>query len=142
MNKALRAWLLEWPRQPLALAQCEVVEVVGEPEVHRVPCGPAWCRSLLYWRERFLPLAAPTHRDGLTIVVVAYQTAPRTPLQYAALAVDGTPRQFDVPPDADCDPPADGVFHPSLLRASFRMEERTVVVPNLNVLFAPGEAAA
>ena len=143
MDRLARAWLLEWLAQPLALAECEVIEIVDAPEVHRVPAGPSWCRSLLYWRERFLPLARP-HNDsieGLSVVVVAYQSAPRTHLDYAALPVRGLPRRIDVPIDADCEPPDDGVLMASQLRACFLHEGRRIVVPELRELFASRSGA-
>lgn len=139
MSKSLRAWLLNWPPQPLALATCEVVEVLQDPEVHRTPIGPSWCRALVFWRDRLLPLALSADRtlDGLTVVIVAYQTAPCTPLEYAALAVSGMPKQIDVPPDADCEIPSECPFQPQQLRACFLYEDREVAVPELRNLFAP-----
>jgi hypothetical protein len=138
VNKSVRAWLLEWPAQSLALAPCEVIEIVDEPEVHRVPFGPHWCRALLYWRARFLPMAVSA--DGiiehLSVVVVAYQPAPRAPLEYAAIPVAGRPRRIDVPTDADCEPPSDCVLAASHLRACFLWEERAIVIPELRSLFA------
>ena len=138
MSRSVRAWLLEWTSQPLALAAAEVIEVVYEPEVHRVPVGPDWCRWLVYWRDRLLPLALPARGtlDGLSVVVVAYQQAPRAPLEYAAIAVRGTPQQIDVPCDADCDPPNDGVLAEPQVRACFLHEDRPIVVPELRALFA------
>lgn len=138
MSNSVRAWLLEWPAQPLALAPCEVIEIVDEPEVHRVPVGPVWCRALVCWRELFLPLAVPADLtvDNLSVVVVAYQAAPRVPLEYAAFAVEGTPRQIDVPADVDCEPPSDCVFAVSHLRACFLWERRAIVIPELGSLFA------
>lgn len=139
MSKAVRAWLLNWPPQPLALAMCEVVEVLQEPEVHRTPVGPDWCRALVFWRDRLVPLALSADRtlDGLTVVIVTYQTEPRTALEYAAIAVRGMPKQIDVPPDADCEPPSDCLFQQQQLRACFLHEDRALVVPELRNLFAP-----
>jgi hypothetical protein len=137
VSKSVRAWLLEWQAQPLALAPCEVVEIVDDPEVHRVPVGPEWCRALLYWRARFLPLAAPAGEvaESLSVVVVAYQPAPRVPLEYAAIPVEGRPRQIEVPEDADCEPPGACAIAATHLRACFLWEERAIVVPELRALF-------
>jgi chemotaxis signal transduction protein len=142
MNK-LRAWLLEWPVQPLALAQCEVIEVVEEPEIHRIPVGPPWCRALVYWREQLLPLALSYDSEPkeLWIVIVAYQPAPGSALEHGAIAVRGMPRQIDVPVDADCEPPADTVLRDAQLRACFLFEDRTIVSPELQALFAPATSA-
>lgn len=139
MVKKLQAWLLEWPQQPLALAQCEVVEIIEAPEIHRTPLGPPWCRALVYWRERFLPLALAeeTPLAGLIVIAVAYQTAPCTPLQFAALPAHGLPRQIDVPGDADCEPEQGTPLGAHVLRACFRYEGRTLAVPELSALFAP-----
>jgi hypothetical protein len=137
-SKSTRAWVLEWPAQPLALAPCEVIEIVDEPEVHRVPVGPDWCRALLYWRARFLPMALPAVGivERPSVVVVAYQPAPCVPLEYAAIPVEGKPRQIDVPADADCEPPSNCVLAASYLRACFLWEGRAIVIPELRSLFA------
>jgi chemotaxis signal transduction protein len=132
-----RAWLLDWPPQPLALALCEVIEIVESPEIHRVPVGPDWCRALLFWRSQMLPLAIRKDEltDALKIVVVAYQPAPRTALKYAAFAVQGTPRQIEVDASMDCAIEPGSTLDASRLRACFRFEQRSVVVPELSLLF-------
>jgi chemotaxis signal transduction protein len=133
----VRAWLLDWPSQPLALGLCEVIEIVDAPEVHRVPFGPHWCRGLLYWRDQMLPLAVRKEEalDNLKIVVVAYQKSVRTPLQYAALVVRSAPRQIEVHGSMDCDTAADCALGANQLRACFKFEERAIVVPELRLVF-------
>ena len=137
MTTKVRAWLLDWPLQTLALANCEVVEVVESPEIHRVPFGPQWCRALLYWRERLLALALPEHVyvHDLHVIVVAYQRAAKTPLDYGALAICGRPRQVEVEDGHDCEPPFECVFDQHALRACFKYEDRVVLVPELSALF-------
>jgi len=144
MSNGLRAWLLDWPAHPLALAQCEVIEAIEDPEVHRVPTGTGWFGAVLFWRDQLLPLALSHEQalDGMTIVVVAYQKEPRAPLEYAAIGVQGAPRQFDVPLDADCEPPADCPLAHEHLRAFFRYQDRTVAVPELQRWFAPAAVNA
>jgi hypothetical protein len=132
MKKHLRAWLLEWPMQPLALAACEVIELIAEPEIHDVPFGADWCRSLVYWRERLLPLASASNgRDEPSIVVIAYQLGARSPLQYAAIGARCMPRLIEILTDADCEPPPECFFSPAQLRACFNYDGRTLVVPDL-----------
>jgi hypothetical protein len=136
MNAKTRAWLLDWPLQALALAGCEVIEVVASPEIHRVPFGPTWCRALMYWREQLLPLALPenTHVHDMHVVVVAYQTQARAPLQYAALPICGHPRQIEVG-DTDCALPAACALNEATLRACFQHDGRVVLVPELSMWF-------
>lgn len=138
MSKALRAWLLDWPAQPLALAQCEVIEVIEDPEVHRIPIDGGWCGAVVFWRDNLLPLALSHEQtlDGLAVVVVAYQKVSRAPLEHAAIAVRGMPRQFDVPADSDCEPPADCPLGQAQLRAFFRYQDRAIAVPELQNWFA------
>jgi chemotaxis signal transduction protein len=135
-----RAWLLEWPQQSLALALCEVVEVVDAPQIHVLPFGPSWCHAVLSWREQFLPLAQHATILNSRIVVTAYQLEPGEPLQYAAFAIDGMPRQITVNDNLDCELPPGCVFAEEQLRASFRFEDRTVVVPELSALFSSAGA--
>jgi chemotaxis signal transduction protein len=136
MNK-VKAWRLEWPLHPLALASCEVIEIVEEPEIHRVPAGPTWCRALLYWREQLLPLALPERVDvhDMNVVVVAYQLQPLAPLQYAALAICGKPEQIEVLDGNDCELPASCPWDEQHIRACFQHAGRTHLVPELASLF-------
>jgi hypothetical protein len=140
----VRAWLLEWPLQPLALAGCEVIEVVDQPEIHRVPFGPAWCRAMLQWRDKLLALALPDglHVHDMHVVVVAYQPAPRAPLEYGAVAVCGQPRQVDVTADADCALPPQCALDAEVVRACFQYDQRPVVVPELSLLFGSSSGSA
>ena len=143
-QKTVRAWLLDWAPQMLALAACEVIEIVHEPEIHRVPFGPPWCRALLYWRNRLLPLALPDlAADAATmhVVVVAYENADRAALDYAALAVDSHPRQIQVPDGTDCEPPTSCLFDHSVLRACFTHEDRVILVPELKEWFGANQQA-
>jgi len=131
---SVRAWLLEWPTQPLALALCEVVELVDAPRVQELPFGPSWCRSVLYWRQSFLPLATGESQPDALVVVTAFQEASGQALQYAAFALRSPPRQITVVDGLDCEPPA-SQFAPAQLRASFRFDDHAVIVPELARLF-------
>jgi chemotaxis signal transduction protein len=134
--ESVRAWLLDWSLQPLALALCEVIEVVDAPKIHVLPFGPSWCRAVLVWRDQFLALAAKRiDVEYMHVVVTAYQQQEGEPLNYAAFAIDRTPRQITVNDGCDCEPP-EGVFKKLNLRASFQFENRTIVVPELVTLFA------
>jgi chemotaxis signal transduction protein len=142
MSKAIKAWKLDWPGAPLALAQCEVIEVVEEPETYEVPLGPEWCRGLLHWRGQLIPLAYGGSRETQFVVVVAYQPAPKEPLQFAAFAVASMPKQFDVPVDADCEPPSTCSLRFDQLRACLEHEGRPWLVPDLEQLFSSAAAVA
>jgi chemotaxis signal transduction protein len=138
MSKGIKAWKLHWHAAPLALAQCEVIEVAEEPEIYRVPLGPTWCRGLLHWRGQLIPLAIDANQDseGRYIVVVAYQRGAQQSLQFAAFAVTQMPQQFDVPEAADCDLPASSFFSADEPRACLQHEGNTWIVPDLHKLFA------
>ena len=142
--KTYKAWLLEWPQQPLALATCEVVEIVDAPEIHEVPFGPDWCRGMVVWRDQLLALAVPEYSlqlsveknaAPLTVVIVAMQAKALAPLQYAAIGVYAHPRQIDVQDGLDCDLPHDSVLPMLAARACFQIDGRAVLVPDLNSLF-------
>jgi chemotaxis signal transduction protein len=142
MSKAVKAWKLDWPGAPLALAQCQVIEVVEEPETYTVPLGPQWCRGLLHWRGQLIPFAYGGNPEVRFVVVVAYQPAPKQPLQFAAFSVASMPQQFDVPADADCEPPSTEALRMDQLRACFEHEGKRWVVPDLEHMFATAEVAA
>ncbi|MBC7982460.1 MAG: hypothetical protein H7Y02_01260 [Candidatus Obscuribacterales bacterium] len=143
MANELRAWLLDWPHQPLALAACEVVEILASPEIHHVPFGPTWCRSLVVWHSKLLALALPekTSDENINVVIVAYQTAPLAPLQHAAIATIAQPLQIQVRDGLDCEAPADCVLDAAAIRACFLHDERAVVVPELKFMFGAEIAA-
>ena len=151
MPKNARAWLLDWPDQPLALAACEVVEILDAPEIHPAPFGPDWCRAMVVWRDRLLALALPAHlfesdtdaraKESFSAVIVAFQSKPLQPLQHAAIAVRSHPKQIDVSEGLDCEHPADCAFDSTAIRACFNFDGRTLIVPELNVLFGMRDAA-
>ncbi|HEU4602163.1 MAG TPA: chemotaxis protein CheW [Steroidobacteraceae bacterium] len=142
MSAALKAWKLQWPGTSLALAQCEVIEVVEEPEVYDVPLGPHWCRGLLHWRGQLIPLAFGGLREAPYVVVVAYQTAPKQPLQFAALGLTSVPKMFEVPADADRDPPPSCELREEQIRACLEHDGETLIVPELHRLFAQPDSTA
>ncbi len=143
MANELRAWLLDWPDQPLALASCEVVEILASPEIHHVPFGPTWCRSLVVWHDDLLALALPekSRDEKVNIVIVAYQAAPLAPLQHAAIATRSQPQQIQVRDGLDCDTPLDCVLDVAAIRACFLYAERPVIVPELQAMFGAEIAA-
>lgn len=151
MPKNARAWLLDWPDQPLALAACEVVEIVDAPEIHAAPFGPDWCRAMVVWRDRLLALALPSYlldaesdslaKTPLSAVIVAFQSKPMQPLQHAAIAVRSHPKQIDVSEGLDCERPEHCAFDASAIRACFSFDGRTTIVPELNALFGMRDAA-
>lgn len=142
MVEPANAWLLEWPLHTMALAPCEVVELVERPEVHRLWFGPQWCQALLRWRDRLIPLALPgdARQEDFSMVTVAFQAAPGAPLEHAALPLSAHPRRIVVPEGCDCEPPGYLPFDRKSLRACFHFDGRVVLVPDLTVLFASAPA--
>jgi chemotaxis signal transduction protein len=150
-SKPIRAWVLDWPVHPIALAACEVVEILEAPEIHPTPIGPAWCRAMVAWRNELLALAIPEgmllRDDALTaisVVIVAFQLEPLAPLRHAAIAVVTQPQQIEIRDGADCDAPLSWSLGTDVMRACFQFENRILVVPELSLLFGatPLEAAA
>jgi len=93
------------------------VELVEQPQVVPVPGMPHFCRGLVAWQGRQLPLidlqaylhqpaAAPVATPYSHVLVVAYQGAPGQPIEYGALCAPLLVRMIEVTDSQQCPLPA------------------------------------
>jgi hypothetical protein len=140
------ARLLEFDRnRHVALPVHATLEVIEQPEIVRVPGAAYYMLGMLRWNGRQLPVldlctllnahakaGAPRLRHAL---IVAYQTAPRQPIEHAAIATASLPQTVQVGDDAQCPLPDDGDLWPLISISCFQHQGQRVPVVDIGRLF-------
>lgn len=114
-TSALACLLAYAPQAYVALPVHAGVELVEQPRVVAVPGMPPFCRGLVAWQGRQLPLidlqaylhgphAAPAAPYS-HVLVVAYQTARNQPIEYGALCAPFLLRMQEVADSQQCQLP-------------------------------------
>lgn len=142
MTTPTPAWLITIGQHTFALAEKEMIEYVIEPQYFDVPVTPEYCSRVLQWRDSTVPImdlgrltGDTTHSDVHTLVVVAHQREPYTPLHYLGLVISSPPVRIVVDDEQACDAPED--IHPLLADTSlayFQHADRAVPVLDLRYL--------
>ncbi|MDO5653759.1 MAG: chemotaxis protein CheW [Brachymonas sp.] len=122
-------------------------ELIEHPEVQVVPGAAYYGYGLLWWQQRHIPLihlesvlrAYPAFDPAVPpqfALVLAYQTAPREPLQYGAITVTDIPYSQRVS-DADfCPLPKDSDMWEELAISCFRHQEQAIPVLDAARIFS------
>ena len=147
-DTALRApaRLVEFDRHRfIALPVHTTLEIVEQPQIIGVPGAPYYALGMMRWQGRHLAVldlctllnahpkaGAPKLRHAL---VVAYQTAPWRPLEYAAIATAGLPQTVQVSDDMHCPLPDDSDMWPLIAAACFSHQRMPVPVVDTGRLF-------
>ena len=140
------ARLLEFDRnRHVALAVHATIEIVERPEIVGVPGAAYYMLGMMRWQDRHIAVldlctllnahlkdGAPRMRHAL---VVAYQTAARKPIEYAAIATIGLPQTVQVSDDAKCDLPTDGDLWPLISLSCFLHHDQRVPIVDTGRLF-------
>lgn len=144
MNAPAR--LLEFERnRHVALAVHATLEIVEQPEIVGVPGGAYYMLGMMRWQDRQIGVldlctllnahakaGAPRLRYAL---VVAYQTAARRPIEYAAIATAALPQTVQVGDDAQCPLPEDGDLWPLVSLSCFMHHGERVPIVDTGRLF-------
>lgn len=92
------AWLLDFGQSVRAAVGARILlQIIDNPKLLDVPCTPPYCRSVMSWQGRLLPvmdMAARLHGLPQTphyLLVVGYQDSPDEPMRYGALLVSAAP---------------------------------------------------
>lgn len=141
------ARLLEYaPGRAVALAPHATIELLEAAPVLHVPGAPAHALGLIRWQGRRIPLldlgvmlgalpacaeAAPAH-----VLVVAWQAAPREPVDFGALMAPRLLHSVAVDDTRACALPDDGAPWAAIAQACFTHEGRPVPVLDLARVFA------
>ena len=111
-----------------------------------VPGAPYYCRGLIGWQGRWLPLldlnallrAYPEREAPASghVLVLAYQEAPGRPLEYGAVCARLLVRMIEVADSQRCDLPQDSDLWPWVSLSCFEHEGHAVPVLDTRCLFA------
>jgi len=139
--KSVQAWLLDLGPFRIAVAYSDVVEVISEPTCWSLPIGPRWCRELMAWRGRYIPLARlGVMADSPFAIVIAVAAGDDEDTEFVSLRLLNPPRLIDVYEQDDCDPPMQLPLPSDHILACFNREDEVVVIPDLARLFKVTEA--
>ena len=116
-DTALACLLAYAPHAHIALPVHAGVELVEQPQLVPVPGMPHFCRGLLAWQGRRLPLvdfqaylerpdAAQPAPVPAHVLIVAYQVARGSPIEYGALCAPFLLRMIEVADSQQCLLPA------------------------------------
>ena len=122
----------------VAIAPHATIELVERPVLVEVPGAAYYACGLMDWQGQQLPAVdlytllraypseyRPPWRYGL---VVAYQVAPRTPVQHGVLALPVLPQTVEVSDDAQCELPSDSDLWPLIALSCFRHDGQPVPI--------------
>lgn len=128
-----------------AIGLHEVIEVVTEGEMARVPMAPRHCCELLQWRDQWIPvfdLAAwcgqQAEPAGQFFVVVAYP-AETGDIQYGCMRVPEFPQIVELSDQQACTLPDDADWR-RIAVSCFKGEGKTVPILSLRKVFELHEA--
>jgi hypothetical protein len=140
------ARLLEFDRRKyVALPVHTALEIVERPEIIPVPGAPYYGLGIMRWQGRVLAAVnlcsllnafpkpgapAPCHA-----LVVAYQTAPRRPIEYGAIATISLPQAVQVDDGMQCALPVDSDLWPLISLSCFTHAGVAVPVIHTGRLF-------
>jgi chemotaxis signal transduction protein len=112
------AWLLACSDTlTVAVSDHEIVECVQPERYYGIPGTPNYCSTVIAWQDKLVPVmdlaaalggANNTPRDKAFVCLLSFQIAPKQPLQYLALRINGSPQKILVEDEQVCDAPAEG----------------------------------
>jgi chemotaxis signal transduction protein len=137
------AWLLPLLSDfILAVSDIEMVEYLTAPTLIRVPLTPYYCNSVIAWREGLVPVfnlnplfTLPSTHNVHHFGILAYQHAPKSPLQHLAVILNGSPMRVTVDDDQVTDAPEEvaGLYN-QLVLSCFEYREKPVSILNITYL--------
>lgn len=143
----MNAWLLDFGGScQAAVGLRELLHLVDTPSSFAVPCTPAYCRRVVLWQERLLPVMDIAVRLGAAsaatsfLGVVGYQRQRGEHPQFGALALASPPRQLAVTDDQACRLPEENSAWRGLAISCFEHQGVPVPVLNLNRIFGSAKS--
>ncbi len=139
----MNAWLLDFGDScRAAVGTRELLHLVDAPATFAVPCTPEYCRRVVLWQERLLPvmdmaarLGAAPH-DAPFLAVVGYQKLRGEYPQFGALMLASPPRQLAVSDEQACALPAESSAWREWAVSCFELHGTPIPVLNLRHLFS------
>ncbi len=106
---SMNAWLLDFGGAfRAAVGTRELLHLIDAPSTFVVPCTPDYCRRVVLWQERLLPVMDIAARLGAQplaspfLAVIGYQKLRGEYPQFGALALSTPPRQLTVSNEQAC----------------------------------------
>ncbi len=138
----MNAWLLDFGDScQAAVGVRELLHLVNAPATFAVPHTPEYCRRVVLWQERLLPIMDIKARLGSVpleesfLAVVGYQRQRGTYPQFGALALASPPRQLAVNDEQACPLPDESSVWRELAISCFEHQGSPVPVLNLSRIF-------
>lgn len=137
----MNTWLLDMGAScRAAVGTREILHLIDSPVTFEIPCTPLYCRRVVFWQERMLPvidLAAklgegPQHAPFLAIV--GYQKQRGEYPQFGALMLAAPPQQLAVNDEQACSLP--DIAWRELAHACFEHQGAAIPVLNLSRIFS------
>lgn len=142
--KQVQAWLLDLGPFRIAAAYQDVLEVVSDPVSWPLPIGPRWCREVLVWRGRYIPLArlGSGNYDSLAVVIAVDSPSHDEQVEYVALRLRKPPELIHVSEQDDCELPRQLALPANHVLACFKYADEAVLIPDFSALFKISELKA
>jgi chemotaxis signal transduction protein len=147
----MNAWLLDFGDAcRAAVGARELLHLVDAPATFAVPLAPDYCRRVVLWQERLLPVMDIAARVGAQpcnasfLAVIGYQRQRGEYPQFGALMLSSPPRQLAVSDEQTCPLPDEGSAWQELAISCFEHQGAPVPVLNLRRIFssAPRDASS
>lgn len=139
----MNAWLLDLGAScRAAVGTRELLHLIDAPVIFEIPCTPAYCRRVVFWQERMLPVLDVAARlggapqQGAFLAVVGYQQQRGDYPQFGALMLATAPRQVAVADDQVCDSAEKISAWEALAISCFDYQGDAIPIINLNKLFS------
>lgn len=143
MMSRMNAWVLDFGMGcRAAVGARELLHLIDVPATFAVPCTPVYCRRVLFWQDRLLPLMDLASRLGAAaqdapfIAVVGYQQKRGEYPQFGALQLLSPPVQVTVGDEQACQLPQNYRDWDELAISCFNHLGEAVPVLNLQRLFS------
>ncbi len=112
LENTAAAWLLRAADNiQLCIGLHQAAEYIEAPTLHAVPMAPSFSNSVLFWRDRIIPvidmniLAGNTAMNSRFIMVTAYQEKDNVPIEHVAFKLETAPYKIQVHDDDACELP-------------------------------------
>ena len=143
----MNAWLLDFGDACMAaVGTRELLHLVDAPATFVVPYTPEYCRRVVLWQERLLPVMDIAARLGAQprtapfLAVIGYQNQRGEYPQFGALMLSSPPRQLAVSDERACRLPDENIAWRGLAISCFEHQGTAVPILNLRRIFGSAPA--
>lgn len=138
----MNAWLLDLGASgQAAVGTRELLHVIDAPLMFETPLSPAYCRRVVFWQDRMLPVLDVAAKLGEApanttfLAVVGYQQQRRESPQFGALVLASPPKQLFVTDEQACSLPEQNSGWSILAHSCFEHQGSAIPVLNLRRIF-------